>query len=221
MEVLVAGHSAGGQMVQRCAGSSVPVKYVVANAETCTWTSSDSRSRRARPRDERLQLRKLRLCLALLECRRGKYGLCATDGYIVAVGDAVVAAALPILDVLNDGELDTSCEAEAEGWTRKQRGLVWERYLYLMQNVSSATQAFKIIPGCGYNETCMFQSSEFLSELMLPAGTTIVAPRVNGTNGTATATSTGDVITQKSPSSSGVSSVFTGIAVTMAKKKTK
>ncbi|RUP52192.1 hypothetical protein BC936DRAFT_138076 [Jimgerdemannia flammicorona] len=197
-EILVAGHSAGGQTVQRYGASTTkgktevlgtPVKYVAANPGTYMYLDN---KRVAHPAHQHLKS----LCPAPggNECHLtasdfvgpywnadscpgyndGKYGLGKPEGYIASVGrDAVIhqfpksnfTYLLGDLDTQLGNALDVSCEANATGYYRKQRGLIWEKYLYLTQKVSPTTQVFHIVPGCGHNDTCMFQSAAFLAEM--------------------------------------------------------
>lgn len=50
-----------------------------------------------------------------------------------------------------------------QGVDRKQRGLVFFQYLKLnAPNITSLQQAV-IVPDCGHNESCIFNSPQFLS----------------------------------------------------------
>ncbi|RUS22193.1 hypothetical protein BC937DRAFT_90049 [Endogone sp. FLAS-F59071] len=193
-QIIIAGHSAGGQFVQRygamtTVGSTealhIPVKYLALNPGTYMYLD-----------DQRLSLSAFETINSTCggdDCNisaadfvpsywnascpaynMGKYGTDNPTGYLASVGVSTVISHFPQrnftyllgdLDFLDNADLDTSCEAEAEGWYRKQRGLVWKQYVHLVKKLPSMMQSFAIVPHCGHNDTCMFYSTEFLVEL--------------------------------------------------------
>ncbi|RUS31901.1 hypothetical protein BC938DRAFT_476805 [Jimgerdemannia flammicorona] len=201
-EIIVVGHSAGGQTVQRYGASTtkgitevlrVPVKYVVVNPGTYMYLDDKRLSHSAH---HQLKYRCPALSGSSLcnftasdfvgpywrvgscpEYNSGKYGLENSEGYIRNVPANTIIQRYPSrnftyllgdLDVKLTRPLDLHCAANDTGYSRKQRGLVWEKYLYLTQNVSNTTQVFKIVPHCGHEMTCMFNSSEFRAEIGSP-----------------------------------------------------
>lgn len=48
-----------------------------------------------------------------------------------------------------------------QGDSRKQRGLIFFEYLTLKYPQAIQTQSVAIVPGCGHDAICMFQSDKF------------------------------------------------------------
>ena len=64
----------------------------------------------------------------------------------------------------NSSSIEAKCvHGCMQGADRKQRGLVFFQYLKLnAPNITSSQQAV-IVPNCGHNESCIFNSAQFLS----------------------------------------------------------
>jgi hypothetical protein len=172
-EIVVAGHSAGGQYVQRYAalnkfepGSRVPVRYVVANPSSYLYMN-----------DQRLRVGAT--CSERGECtgtfarywdaqnctgfNRYRYGLEGLTGYASGADpDQVreqyikrnVTYVVGELDTkTDDPNLDRSCPATAEGPNRRERGTIFWNY---MRSQFRAQHRLAIAPGCGHSAVCVF-----------------------------------------------------------------
>lgn len=158
--IVVAGHSAGGQLVGRYAMSSplherlgVPVTYVVANPSSYTY-----------PDD-------LRPAVTVAGCAgfdRWPYGLQDRRGYSarfprVALTKQLVERPITFLvgelDVLQQQSFDASCEAMAQGPTRLARGLAYVKHL---NERHGARHRALVVPACGHSARCMFTSDAAL-----------------------------------------------------------
>jgi len=160
-EVVIAGHSAGGQLVQRYAAVNrvdgvltVPIRYVVANPSSYLYLES------WRPVEN-----------AGAECpqfNRYKYGLDALTSYpeetgAVAIRDQYpgrhVTYLLGELDTTDEHHMDTTCAAMVQGPNRRQRGLSY--FERLNQTFHTEHKMFTI-RGCGHSADCMFGSESGL-----------------------------------------------------------
>lgn len=172
-EVVVAGHSAGGQYVQRYAASNamepkmrVPVRYVVANPSSYVYPNE-------------LRLRAGATCSEKGECTGGfakywdasncttyndyRYGLEKLTGYVARTpaeqireqfAKRKVTYLVGELDTrTDDPNLDKTCPANAQGATRRERGTVFWNY---MKSQFGAVHEFAIAPGCGHSAVCVF-----------------------------------------------------------------
>ena len=160
--IVVAGHSAGGQFVNRYEMSNrvheslgVPVRYVVSNPSSYAWIDS------TRPGD-------------VTECPnydRWPYGLQNRAGYAARVSDEDLIkqlAARPTTyllgetDILPLGGFDSSCPAMAQGPTRLARGQAFRKYV---NQQTGARHGIVIVPLCGHNARCMFTADNALPVL--------------------------------------------------------
>jgi pimeloyl-ACP methyl ester carboxylesterase len=156
--IIVAGHSAGGQYVQRyAAGNRIEpklkahVRYVVANPSSYVYLDA------TRP-----------VAGAATKCPgydKYKYGLEALTGYMAATGAAAIRERYPKrdvtylvgeLDVNQDADLDKTCPAMMEGLNRRERGVNFQSYM--RSNYGAAHKLFTV-PGCGHSAGCMFKAS--------------------------------------------------------------
>jgi hypothetical protein len=168
--IVVTGHSAGGQFVNRYAATShaklsVPVRYVVSNPSSYLYFD-----------DTRLKGD----CTAKGECNgefspfgEGKscaafndwgYGLAKRSGYSKRISIEELRANTITRDVVYLlGELDTipvagfdsSCPAMAQGKSRLDRGVTYWNYV---NKKLGAKHSLEIVPACGHNGRCMFTS---------------------------------------------------------------
>lgn len=172
--IVVAGHSGGGQFVQRYAAANhaetrlhIPVRYVVANPSSYVYLN-DAR------------LRPEASCTQDGICTGGfgpywdrnncsgynkyRYGLEGLSGYIATLTVGTirrqyvkrdVTYLLGDLDTLQDSDLDKSCAAQAQGPNRRERGLIFWNY---MRAEFQAGHQIVVVPRCGHNAACMFTS---------------------------------------------------------------
>ena len=163
--IVVAGHSAGGQFVNRYEMSNqvhdtpgVAITYVVSNPSSYAYLDA------ARPVQE-----------GIATCKNydnWPYGLQGrTGGYTVKEKETdeqlkKQLAARPVtyllgeIDILPLGGFDSSCSAMTQGPTRLARGQAFGKYV---NEKYSARHTTTIVPLCGHNARCMFTS-----ELALP-----------------------------------------------------
>jgi pimeloyl-ACP methyl ester carboxylesterase len=191
-EIVVAGHSAGGQFVARYQMANkvhetlgVPVTYVVANPSSYAWPDStrplaagDATVENAglgwktetphtdftygayKPQDK---------CQNADTYDKWPFGLeQRTSGYTVGTSDDQLKKQLVSrpttyllsqVDTLPLGGFDSSCNAMAQGATRRARG---EAYVKFVNEKLGAKHAVQIVPECGHNDRCVYTTSEVL-----------------------------------------------------------
>jgi pimeloyl-ACP methyl ester carboxylesterase len=166
--VVLAGHSAGGQIVQRYAivgrgeaalsTRGLVLRYVVANPSSYLYFSDD----RPIPVDR----------AACPRFDRWRYGL---DGAPPYVGDTTGLearfAARQVVYLLGTADtdphhpaLDTSCGGEAEGPYRLARGLAYFAYIQA-RHPGLQTQRLALVPGVAHQGRAMFRSACGLAAL--------------------------------------------------------
>jgi hypothetical protein len=152
--IVVAGHSAGGQFVNRYEMSNrvheslgVPVRYVVSNPSSYAWIDA------TRPLDVEP---------TCANYDRWPYGFENRSGYASRVSDEDLRKQLASrpttyllgeIDILPLGGFDSSCSAMAQGATRLARGQAFGKYVNEKLNANHQTV---IAPLCGHNARCMF-----------------------------------------------------------------
>jgi hypothetical protein len=175
-EVVVAGHSAGGQYVQRYAAFNrqepkmrVRVRYVPANPSSYVYLDG-------------LRLSQGGVCTPQGECtgefreywdgancttyNHYRYGLEKLEGYAAGMNPEQIRKQFAARDVTYlVGELDTntadptldrSCPAQAQGPNRRERGITFWNY---MKQRYQARHGFGIAAGCGHAAVCVFAGS--------------------------------------------------------------
>jgi len=160
--IVVAGHSAGGQYVNRYEMSNrvhdslgIPISYVVSNPSSYAYLDA------SRPAAE-----------GIASCKaydRWPYGLEARTGGYTAKESAdqlkKQLAARPVtyllgeIDILPLGGFDSSCSAMTQGPTRLARGQAFGK---LVNEKYGAKHATTIVPLCGHNARCMFTAEPAL-----------------------------------------------------------
>ena len=167
-QITVAGHSAGGQFVQRYvlgAGQRVVDRYVPMNPGTYMyldnqrWSGSTHRSLSAREKK------------ACSHWNDYKYGLSNRSGEIASTSTteararyagASVTYLLGGADTLRDSSLDTGCEADWQGRTRLARGKNFFAALQQTMESSNAvsSHSLEVVPGVGHEGVKMIQSAQ-------------------------------------------------------------
>jgi len=163
--IVVSGHSAGGQFVNRYEMSNrvhetlgVPVRYVVANPSSYAWIDS---TRPATVTDP------------CPHYNRWPYGFENRSGYAARVSDEDLKkqlAARPTtyllgeIDILPLGGFDQSCSAMRQGPTRLARGQAFGKYV---DEKLGARHEIVVVPLCGHNARCMF-TAEIALPLLFP-----------------------------------------------------
>lgn len=172
-EVVVAGHSAGGQFVQRYAAFNrqepkmrVRVRYVPANPSSYVYPDA-------------MRLAQGGSCSPQSGCTAGfavywdasncttydqyRYGLGELQGYAAGMDPETVRKQFAARDVTylvgeldtrtDDPNLDKSCPAQAQGPNRRERGTTFWNY---MKQRFQARHSFALAPGCGHAAVCVF-----------------------------------------------------------------
>jgi pimeloyl-ACP methyl ester carboxylesterase len=172
--IVIAGHSAGGQLVQRYAavghaatkaGPDIHVRYVVANPSSYLYFGG------ARPRvDAQADIR----CPSV---DRWPYGLEGALPPYVRVTAAEAEASYIAQDVVyllgtadvdpQHPELDRSCAAEAQGAMRLGRGRAYAQALRAREGGHLAQRVVEV-PGTGHSGRAMFTSVQGLATLFGP-----------------------------------------------------
>jgi hypothetical protein len=173
--VVVAGHSGGGQLVQRYAvaargegaltAAGIHVRYIVANPSSYVYFSAE------RPAGDGFAPFDGSSCPTY---DRWKYGMTGLPGYLAGKDAAALEAAYASRDVFyllgadddnpNDRSLDKSCMAEAQGPYRYARGLAYFRYLQGRRPAGLAHRLLRV-PDVGHNADGVFNSSCGLAAL--------------------------------------------------------
>jgi hypothetical protein len=157
--IVVAGHSAGGQFVNRYEMSNkvhetlgMPVRYVVANPSSYAWIDA------TRP-------------VAVDACTnydRWPYGFEHRSGYAARISDEDLKKQLASrpttyllgeIDILPLGGFDSSCSAMRQGPTRLARGQAFGKYV---DEQLGAKHEIVVVDLCGHNARCMFTSDKAL-----------------------------------------------------------
>ena len=174
-DVVVAGHSGGGQLVQRYAVAGrgegalteegIHVRYVVANPSSYVYFSPE------RPTGDGFAALNAAACPAY---DQWKYGMKGLPPYLADQDPAALEAAYAARDVIyllgaaddnpNHPALDKTCMAEAEGPNRYARGLTYFRYLQLRRPAGLSHRLLKA-PGVGHDGDLMFNSACGLAAL--------------------------------------------------------
>ena len=172
-EVVVAGHSAGGQYVQRYAAFNrqepkmrVRVRYVPANPSSYVYL-------------DEVRLSQGGVCTPQGECKgefapywdagnctaynHYRYGLEKLEGYAAGMNPEQVRRQFASRDVTylvgeldtrtDDPTLDKSCPAQAQGPNRRERGTAFWNYI---KRRYQAPHRFDIATGCGHAAVCVF-----------------------------------------------------------------
>ncbi len=168
--IVVAGHSAGGQFVNRYEMANrvhetlgVPVTYVVANPSSYAYLDP------TRPTAENAaSFRPFGDGRNCTTYDHWPYGLEGRTGYAGKESDEQLKkqlAARPTtyligeIDILPLGGFDSSCPAMAQGPTRRARG---EAFAKFVKEKYGAEHKLRIVSECGHNARCMFTSEEAL-----------------------------------------------------------
>jgi pimeloyl-ACP methyl ester carboxylesterase len=168
--IVVAGHSAGGQFVNRYAMANqvhdtlgLPITYIVSNPSSYAYLDA------IRPRADAGDFRAFADGRNCTTYNKWPYGLLErTGGYTSKQSDDQLKkqlAARPVtyllgeIDILPLGGFDGSCPAMAQGPTRLARGQAFGKYV---DEKFGAHHKTVTVPLCGHNARCMFTSEPAL-----------------------------------------------------------
>jgi pimeloyl-ACP methyl ester carboxylesterase len=159
---VLAGHSAGAQFTQRYAmfGAQTIDRYVVCNPSSFCYP--DTR-------------RPASVTACVKSFNRYKYGLDYRTGYVATLTPVqavarylsrTVTVANGDQDTVDNGDLDESCPAMAQGRTRLERGRAFTDHL--KASYPPAPHSYVVVPGVGHSSTAMFASPVLRSSLFGP-----------------------------------------------------
>ena len=183
-QIIILGHSAGGQFVLRYAamnnhheileGKGVFIHYVVANPSSYLYL--DQTRFHFNSTGEILLTAKEEL----KECpsyNKYKYGLEELYGYAEPLSPQLIRTRLlkrPVMFVLGTADtdrgwsLDTSCEGDAQGENRYERGLLYKHHLSpFVKNSPKSQHIWLEIPEVGHDSIEMFTHPRFITELKI------------------------------------------------------
>ncbi len=158
-EIVVTGHSAGGQFVQRYAATNridgklpVTLRYVVANPSSYLYL--DAWRPAADPG------------AACPQFNNYKFGLAGMTSYPAETGAEFIKKNYPLrnvtyllgeLDNIDAHSMDKTCPAMAQGPNRFERGQAFFEHLNKLYQTS---QKLLTIPGCDHNGECMYRAEK-------------------------------------------------------------
>jgi len=181
--IVVAGHSAGGQFVQRFAAGSlaqpilescgIEVSYVVANPSSYLYWNAERVVPGTRNEFEVPPPETITACPGYDDY---KYGLLGRNAYMSARSDSLLRAQYRdrLVTVLlgeldtdpNHSSLDTSCPAALEGAFRRERGIIYHAYLgHFFGATAGETHRTISVPGVAHDSHDMFTSECGVAEL--------------------------------------------------------
>jgi hypothetical protein len=166
--IVIIGHSAGGQFVQRFACGSraenlidIPIRYIVANPSSYLYLDE---ARVLDGTDDEFSIPS-KSCKGY---NKYKYGLQEMNSYMQAVGAYQIREQYGDRDVVyllgnrddnpNSDDLDTSCPAALQGNNRLERGLIYFNYLKYYYGLPRHTCS--VVNGAGHDSYAMFNSPE-------------------------------------------------------------
>lgn len=186
--IVLAGHSAGGQVVNRYAMANrvhetvgVPVQYVVSNPSSNAWPAGDRPTAAAwsltanapgyiaEVGEDAAAFRPMGDGRGCSTYDQWPYGLQNRSGYAAGQSDEQLRRQLatrPViyllgeLDILPLGGFDGSCAAMAQGPTRLARGQAFAKYV---NEKLGGQHTVMVVPLCGHNARCMFTANAALS----------------------------------------------------------
>jgi pimeloyl-ACP methyl ester carboxylesterase len=166
--IVIAGHSAGGQFVNRYEMANtlhdklrVKPAYVVANPSSYAYFDE----LRPAANGDFAPYGGRSTCA---EYNTWPYGMQDRNGYAASVAEERLKTQLAArkttyllgeLDVLPVGGFDASCRAMAQGPTRLARGLNYAKYV---NERYGAKHAVMVVPSCGHNGRCMLTAEKSL-----------------------------------------------------------
>ncbi len=169
-EIVLAGHSAGGQFVTRYEMANrihetlgLPLTYVVANPSSYAYLDATRPS--GEKGDSFRPFGDGRNCTTYdhwpygLEGRTGYAGKESDEQLQKQLASRPTTYILGEIDILPLGGFDSSCPAMAQGATRRARG---EAFAKFVNEKYKAQHKVQIISECGHNARCMFTSEEAL-----------------------------------------------------------
>ena len=175
--VVVGGHSAGGQFVNRYAAGStiaqtlqsqfgVQVSFVSANPSSYLYFNPE---RPVLPAVDQFMVPPAAVINACPGYDDYKYGLRNRNSYMTRLSSSQIVAQFPaqrltyLLGELDNDpagvDLDTGCEASLQGVHRLERGIAYWNYVrHVFGGAVNATQKMAVVPNVGHDSRAMFTS---------------------------------------------------------------
>jgi len=180
--IIILGHSAGGQFVVRYAAINschefleqrgVSIRYVVANSSSYPYLDETRYQLNSKGEIQKVPREKFVDCPSYNKYR---YGMEDLYGYTETLSIQTIQTRLltrPIMFLLGAGDkdrdwsLDKSCEGDAQGKNRFERGILYRHHLsYFIKSVPNSQHIWIEIPGVGHNATEMFTHTKFIKKL--------------------------------------------------------
>jgi len=181
-QILLLGHSAGGQFVLRYAATNnhheileelgVVVHYVVANPSSYLYLDEARYQLNPTGEIQKISQKELKDCPGYNDY---KYGLEELYGYAETLSPQLIRTRLlkrPVIflcgttDTDRNWSLDKSCEGDAQGKNRYERGLLYKHHLGHFVKTSLETPHIWLeIPEVGHDATEIFTHPRFITEL--------------------------------------------------------
>ena len=148
-KIVLFGHSAGGQFVNRYVAvsryeSTLPITFVVSNPSSYLYFDAG----RPAPNAE---------CKGFNDWKYGLEGKPNSEGFAANAVRRPVVYLLGEYDVTPQFSFDSSCSAMTQGPSRFQRGV---NYLEYINGKYKAKHAMVKVPNCGHNGRCMLVADE-------------------------------------------------------------
>jgi hypothetical protein len=180
--IVITGHSAGGQFVNRFAAGSaaeelhaeISFRYAIANPSSYLYFSPERRVTGLPASFAVLSAQEIAACPSYDDYR---YGLENLNAYMAAVGPATITSRYRgrtveyLLGELDTGteDLSTTCAAMLQGERRFDRGTTYFAYLqHVFGSAILGGHRLRIVPGVGHSASGMYQSLSGLDALFGP-----------------------------------------------------
>lgn len=180
--IIILGHSAGGQFVVRYAAinsrheplvkKGITVRYVVANPSSYPYLNETRYQLNSKGEVLKTSKEELADCSGF---NGYKYGTDNLYGYAENLSKQTIRTRLltrPVMFLLGAEDtdrgwmLDKTCEAEAQGKNRYERGMLFQHHLRTFtKSIQNSQHIWMEIPGVGHNSAEMFTHSEFITKL--------------------------------------------------------
>ena len=181
-KIVILGHSAGGQYVLRYAASNnrhellkqrgISIRYVVANPSSYLYLDKTRYKFTSKGKLLELQEEEFKDCPGY---NKFKYGMEDLFGYAENISITTIRKRLltrPVMFLLGTADtdrnwsVDKSCEGEAQGENRYQRGLLYKHHLGNYEKNSLESQHIWLeIPEVGHDSTEIFTHPKFITKI--------------------------------------------------------
>jgi pimeloyl-ACP methyl ester carboxylesterase len=181
-KIIILGHSAGGQYVLRYAAINnrhellkqrgISIRYVVANPSSYLYLDKTRYKFTSKGKLIKIQQEEFIDCPGY---NKFKYGMEDLFGYAENISITTIHKRLltrPVMFLLGTADtdrnwsVDKSCEGEAQGENRYQRGLLYKHHLGNYEKISLESQHIWLeIPEVGHDSTEIFTHPKFITKI--------------------------------------------------------